>query len=114
MSETTEQWLARIGSREAMEARQMKRLDGDLNAPLKGARGLAAVVRELGGRKEHPLTCKCIVCIPDWLREDMKTWPKVTPGMYNAIPRTVTVIKSKDQAPKKRRSKWEKRGTSGN
>lgn len=68
--EGTQQWLARIGSRKAMEERQRLRLEGKLNAAMRGIRGLGNIVGKMTGtRKTHPLDCGCPRCRP-WLHED--------------------------------------------
>lgn len=71
--ETTEQWLARIGSKEAFEQRVKERLSGRLNAPIKGTRGLANLVGEMTGAIEkHKISCQCEQCVPDEVKEWME------------------------------------------
>lgn len=109
--ESTEDWMRRIGSRAAHEKRVELRLAGVVNAPIRKTGDLNTLGRP------HSLYCKCEVCVPDWLKEEMKSWPVVTKGMYEAAPRKakpVTVIASTSAEPSRRRSKWEQRGTSGN
>lgn len=105
-------------SRRDLEQRKADRLAGKLNPPVRGTHGLANIVAKAAGRKPHPLTCQCATCLPDWLREEMKSWPVVTPGMYEASPRPakpVTVLPSKEVGRPRRRSKWSgQRGNSGN
>lgn len=104
-------------SRRELEQRRADRLAGKLNPPIRGVRGLANLVAAEAGRGAHKVACECRECVPDWLREEMKHWPKVTKGMYEARPRAavlVTIIPS-TPAPARTRRKWtEKRGTSSN
>lgn len=76
--ESTEDWLRRIGSEAARKERVELRLAGALNAPIRSRGG----INTLG--KPHSLYCKCDVCVPPWLKEEMKSWPVVTKGMYEA------------------------------
>jgi hypothetical protein len=61
-SESTIEWLKRIGSKEAMKNRQRLRLEGKLNAPIKSS-------HDLSGLDKHSLHCKCERCIPPEIRE---------------------------------------------
>lgn len=109
--ETTEDYCARIGSRDALEGRQKARLSGNLNRTIPIRR------KGMGGRQAHPLACQCEECIPDEVREWLKTRSVVTKGMYSAIPpkpNKVKVITKKVNPPRKRESKWQSRGRSGN
>ena len=51
--ESMDQWLARIGSKKAMEERQAARLAGTLNPILKGPKGLATLVKLMRKRPER-------------------------------------------------------------
>lgn len=114
-TESITDWLKRIGSKKAMLKRQSERLALKLNAPVKGPHGLKNLVAKRVGVDPHPLKCKCSECIPDWLKEEMNTWPVVTSGMYEAVSKPVTVIQGTDKAPKKRKAKWTgNRGRSSN
>ena len=105
-SESTEDWMKRIGSKQAMEKRQKLRMEGKLNVPIK-------VSRDHSGLEKHSLYCKCERCIPpeiqDWIKNEL---PK-----YNldiSKPKPHTIIPSEMKTPKKR-SKWnDKRGRSSN
>lgn len=94
-TESTLEWLQRIGSPEAMMFRQTERLAGRMNK-LKPPRGLHS----------HSLYCQCEKCIPPELEH-----------ILNPQPLTKVVVSS--PAPKKGfkkpRMKWsEQRGRSGN
>jgi hypothetical protein len=116
MSENTEQWLARIGSKEAMEERQKLRAVGKLNPPIRGARGLRNVVAKMGSApttEGHQWPCECAMCRP-WLwndgakidtdRDDLKH--KYTENPPEKIPTNPL---------KKQRKKWsDQRGRSSN
>lgn len=70
--ESTEEWIQRIVSKEAMEERQTLRAAGKLNAPIRGVRGLARLVsrRTNSSMTEgHPWPCECSSCRP-WLWSD--------------------------------------------
>ncbi len=117
--ETVDQWLNRIGTKEAMEERHALRAAGKLNRPIKGVHGIRDIVHSMIYGKKHPLTCRCDECIPPWLKEEMKSWPVVKPGQYEARKtpqraKPVTVIKSQSTEPKRQRKNWQSRGNSGN
>lgn len=115
--ESTEEWIRRIGSQEAYDDRIRRRLAGTLNAPLRGKRGLANVVQAMSGLAPHPLLCRCDECIPSWLKEEMKSWPVIQKGQFNAVPsepKKVTKIKHKEGKPSRRKSRWSQRGNSSN
>ncbi len=114
--ESTEDWLARIGSLEALEKRVALRLSGKINAPIARKVSFADMARFKMHGRAHSLHCQCDICVPPWLKEEMKSWPKVTKGMYEAHPEAVpvTVIKHKTKPPKPRKSKWTNKGRSGN
>lgn len=109
--ESTEDWMKRIGGNEALEQRILLRRSMKLNRPIP-VRGLAALVGErTGAFKKHSLFCKCEDCIPPEIEEwmvEMKKW-----NLLLSDPRPVTVIPTKPE-PKKRKSKWQQRGNSGN
>ncbi len=94
MSESTADYCARIGSRALMDERQRLRLAGTINRKLPPV-GFAKCVQHL-----LRLAGKRTIAEPEPL-------PLLAP-------RPVTVIHSPDTAPKKKRSRWEQRGTSGN
>lgn len=106
--ESSEEWMRRIGSKGAHKRRVELRLAGVMNAPVRRQSDLNTLGRP------HSLYCKCEVCVPDWLKEEMKSWPVVTKGMYERQDRPVTVVSSKSAEPPRKRGKWEQRGTSGN
>lgn len=113
-TETTEDWLRRIGSAEAMEKRQEQRIAGKLNPQVKGPHGLGVLVgKRTGAGKKHSLTCECDKCIPleikMWIAE-MKKWDLTIEG--NSRPVTV-IIPAK--TPGKKAKKWNSnRGRSSN
>ncbi len=88
-----EEWFARIGSKAAaiMEERQRQRLRGEINEPVKGPRGLAKCVQELQRRAG-----------------------KITRSIPKEPPPTTVIGNGADKAPKRRKGKWEQRGSSGN
>lgn len=89
--ETIEEWMRRIGSKEAMRERQEERQAGLINQPIKGPRGLANCVHAMRKTIPHALDCRCATCEPQ----------------------PVTVIPTA-KVPRKPRRKWEQRGSSSN
>lgn len=96
MSESVDEWLARIGSKEAMRERQRARLEGEINQRVKRPHGLSKCVQELQRRAGKQTVVE-------------------SDPLPDLPPKPITVITSKSQEPGKRRSKWaEQRGTSSN
>lgn len=74
--ETMDAWLARIGSREALEERVAERLAGKINARVPGPYGFRNFVRSMLLTRPHGLTCKCAKCVPIPVEEQ----PTLLPG----------------------------------
>lgn len=98
MIETTRQWLARIGSKEAMENRQKMRLSGEMNAPLRGPRSLRDCAKYL---QEHGLI-KSRKLAPSTKQDP----PAPKPKPHIIIPSAAV--------PAKQKKDWQKRGRSSN
>lgn len=123
MSESTEDWCRRIGSKKAMEERQAERMAGELNAPIKGAHGLAQIVGKMTGalKKPHSLACQCETCIPEeikpWIVE-MKKWDlTISPGKpkpHTIIPPSTLSSQPKGKGFPVPVKRWQQRGSSGN
>lgn len=101
MPESTEEWMRRIGCKEAMEHRRSERLAGRMNAPLRGVRGLANVVgRMTGAFCPHRVNCNCEKCQP-WLHQKEEN--------------PVVKLPSPKDPKQRRKPKWtQQRGRSGN
>ncbi len=115
--ESTEDWIKRIGSAKAMEARQSERLAGKLNAPIRGPRSLALIVARMAGTPTtvgHPWSCECELCRP-WLWDESGkiSTDRDQPAPHEAEPVKPTVIATAPE-PKKKASKWQSRRRSGN
>ncbi len=109
--ETTEEYFARIGSREAMEKRQTERLAGKLNKQLPRGRPSTH-----GGTVGHPWECECELCRP-WLWSDGEKIDtdrdKPTGNWHEKLPDAPVVVPATAGA-KKKASKWQSRGRSSN
>lgn len=63
--EPLDTWLRRIGDKRALEERQLARLAGALNEPIRRRRSVA-------GKNPHPLACLCSGCVPAWQGEELR------------------------------------------
>lgn len=103
------------GTHQAMLDRQKERLNGKLNPPLRGVRGLANLVAGMTGSKKkwyHPLDCICSWCLPADMRASVLCRKK-----SHALPKSMTPTHGNKArkgygTPRKR---WtDQRGTSSN
>ena len=92
--ETSEEWMARIGSAAAQDERQRLRAQGTINQPRKGPRGLSNILAARRKKQAHKISCQCEACRP--------------------LELPVTVIEHKPKKKPRKRRKWEQRGSSGN
>jgi hypothetical protein len=97
-SESTWDWMVRIGTPEKFEERKRLRLEGKLNAPIHRKSV------SIPGMEKHSLFCRCEACIPPevqkWL-EDRKGRPQPTEepeleeAPVTAKPKSRAVVTSK-------------------
>lgn len=117
--ESTHDWCARIGSREAMDERQALRLAGKCNKPIR-PRPHRTGLRTTHG---HPWECECDMCRP-WLwsdgnkidsdRPELKAkYAKLKKRKAAHEPPKLIVVPSQP-VPKRRGKRWRNKGTSGN
>lgn len=66
--ETTEEWIRRIGSREALEERVRLRLAGQLNKRLSPPYGIHNFARAQQKKEAHKISCECPECMPELVR----------------------------------------------
>lgn len=118
MMETTEDWMRRIGSKEAMEERQGLRASRKLNKPLPPGRP-SSPFSTVGHRWE----CECSLCRP-WLWQDEEkididknkltgNWHEKLPQLPQE-PKPAVVIPATPEPNKKKRKWTGQRGRSSN
>lgn len=67
-SEAFQETPKRSSSRRDLDQRRADRMAGKMNAPVRGARGLANIVAQMSGRVLHPIDCICNWCMPEDMR----------------------------------------------